>query len=141
MKNVADVMTPNPETIAPDASIRQALAFMRESGFRRLPVVESGRLVGIISERDLRRAMSAPMVVHERGQDDYILDHVQVGTCMTSEVVTLSPQDSLARAAKTLRDRKVGACPVLEQGRLVGILTESDLLEYLARSLETGSLL
>jgi len=141
MKRVADVMTPNPKTIQPDAPIRRALEMMRQGGFRRLPVVEEGHLVGILSDRDLRMAMDTPMIVHEKEHDVYILDHVQVGMCMTGEVVTLSPRDTLAQAAKVMKDLKVGGCPVVEDGRLVGILTESDLLDYLLRSMEAGSLL
>jgi len=141
MKHVADVMTCGPRVIGPDRPIREALRLMQEGGFRRLPVVEAGRLVGILSDRDLRQAMNIPMILRERHYDEYILDHVQVGTCMTTDVLVLSPQDSLEKAAKLMRDRKVGGCPVLEDGRLVGMITESDLLGYLIGCLESGMLL
>lgn len=141
MKNVAEVMTPNPISIAPEAPIRKALELMRQGAFRRLPVVEDGQLVGIFCDRDLRQAMSTPVVVHEKHYDDYILDHVQIGNAMTTEVLTITPQDSLAKAAKLMHDRKVGGLPVIENGSLVGILTESDLLDYLTECLEAGTLL
>jgi acetoin utilization protein AcuB len=141
MKRVADVMTHDPKVIGPDSPIGEALRSMREGGFRRLPVVEGGRLVGILSDRDLRQAMNIPMIVREKHYDDYVLGHVQVGTCMTAEVLVLSPQDSLEKAAKLMRDKKVGGCPVLEDGRLVGMITESDLLGYLIECLERGMLI
>jgi acetoin utilization protein AcuB len=134
-------MTRNPESIPPDAPIRRALEMMRRGGFRRLPVLDGDRLIGILSDRDLRQAMLTPMIVHEKGRDDYILDHVQVGTCMTAEVATLSPADSLEKAAKLMRRLKVGGCPVLEGDRLVGLITESDLLGYLVECLEKGALI
>ncbi len=141
MKRVEEVMTCDPMHISPDVPIRRALELMRQGGFRRLPVVEGGKVVGILSDRDLRRAMNTPMVVHEKGRDDYIMDHVPVGACMTAEVATLSPGDSLEAAAKRLRALKVGGCPVVDEaGRLVGILTESDLLDYLIRCLEAGAI-
>lgn len=141
MKHVADVMTCDPKVIGPDRPIREALRLMQEGGFRRLPVVEGGRLVGILSDRDLRQAMNIPMILREKHYDQYVLEHVQVGTCMTTDVLVLSPQDPLEKAAKLMRDKKVGGCPVLEDGRLVGMITESDLLGYLIRCLERGTLL
>lgn len=141
MKDVADVMTRDPKVIGPDRPIREALRLMQEGGFRRLPVVEGGRLVGILSDRDLRQAMNIPMILREKHYDEYVLEHVQVGTCMTTDVLVLSPQDPLEKAAKLMRDEKVGGCPVLEDGRLVGMITESDLLGYLIGCLERGTLL
>jgi len=141
MKRVADVMTPNPIAIGPDEPIRKALESMQNGGFRRLPVMESGRLVGIFSDRDLRQCMNISMVVHEKSYDDYVLDHLQVGNCMTANPFTLSPDDPLRTAAKLMRDWKVGGCPVMAGDEIVGIVTESDLLTYLVDSLEAGTLL
>jgi len=114
---------------------------MRDGGFRRIPVLDEGSLVGILSERDLRMAMNSPVVVHERTQDDFLLDSVRVGSCMTTEVITVTPEDTLLHAARLLKHYKIGGLPVLDQGNLVGILTESDLLAYLVECLETGALL
>lgn len=141
MLKVRDVMTGNPICVSPEAPLREALNLMKKGRFRRLPVVEGGRILGIISDRDLRLAMNTPVLVHEKDHDEFVLDTVKVGTCMTTEVYTLEPEDSLEKAACLMRDKKVGGCPVLEGDRLVGILTESDLLEYLIRSLREGRLL
>jgi len=138
---VTDVMTKSPKVVNPEDPIRQALKLMKEGRFRRLPVVREGKLVGIISDRDLRQAMNTPVLVHERKQDDYVLDNVKVGMCMSSRLHTLSPEDSLEKAARVMKENKVGGCPVVDRGELVGIITESDLLEYLVRSMEAGRLL
>lgn len=138
---VADVMTRNPQMVSPEAPIRQALKLMKDGGFRRLPVVREGELVGIVSDRDLRQAMNTPVLLHERKHDDYVLNNVQVGMCMSSRLYTLGPEDSLEKAARLMKEKKIGGCPVTNRGELVGIITESDLLEYLVRSLEAGRLL
>ena len=140
MERVADVMARDVVCIGPDEPVRKALELLGRGAFRRLPVVESGRLVGILCDRDLRQAMNSPVLVHERGQDDYLLDHVQVGNCMTTDVLTISPEDALETAAKQMRARKIGGLPVLQEDKLVGIITESDLLGYLIRCLEAGKL-
>lgn len=141
MTVVADVMTRNPRMVDPEAPLREALRIMREGGFRRLPVVDRGVLRGMLSDRDLRQAMNTPVILHEREQDDYVLDHVKVGNCMTTEVFSLAPHDSLEKAASLMKEKKVGGCPVLDGGTLVGIITESDLLEYLVKCLRAGRLL
>lgn len=141
MSRVRDVMTRDPVCIGPDAPIREALTLMKKGGFRRLPVTEGDRLVGIVSDRDLRRAMNVPYIVHERKEDEFLLDSIKVGTCMTTEVYTLSPQDTLQKAAALMKEKKIGGCPVLDGTRIVGIVTESDLLDYLLRCLEAGRIL
>jgi acetoin utilization protein AcuB len=104
-------------TIAQDADFQKALALMQEKRLRRLPVVDgSGNLVGIVVERDL-------LVAAMR----YLQSRVEVGDVMTRNVVTASPETNLVDVAKTMLDRKIGGLPVLENGRLVGIVTESDI--------------
>jgi acetoin utilization protein AcuB len=137
MCTVADIMTPNPVTVTPRDAIRTAVNLMREGGFRRLPVVERGRLVGIITDRDLRRAVNSPFVVREKWYDNFILDHIEVGSCMTPDPLTIEPDAPITEAARLMRDHKIGGLPVLADGRLVGIITETDLLDALIRLLET----
>src|SRR5574342_399694 len=84
MVTVADVMTPDPVSVAPEDSLRLARDRMAEGNFRRLPVVQSGRLVGIVTSRDLRRATNSPFVLRERWYDDIILDQVKVWGAMTA---------------------------------------------------------
>ncbi len=133
---VADIMTANPVTVTPRNAIRTAINLMREGGFRRLPVVDRGKLVGIITDRDLRRAANSPYVVREKWYDNFVLDHIEVGTCMTADPVTVTPGTTVAEAARLMRDHKIGGLPVVADGQLVGIVTETDLLNFLIELLE-----
>lgn len=135
---VRDVMTPHPVTIGPNHSIGAALARMRRGNFRRLPVVENGRLAGIITDRDLRLAMNSPYVLREGWYDNYLMEHIEVRSCMTSNPVTVSPDTELADAVRLIETQKFGGLPVVEGNKLVGILTETDLLKCLITLLESG---
>ena len=134
---VEQVMTREPAVVTPNDSIRTAIQRMRDRSCRRLPVVEDGKVVGIVSDRDLRRATNSPLVLRERWYDEFMLDHVQVRACMTADPVTVSPLTPIVEAAKLMRDKKFVGLPVVADGRLVGIVTETDLLNYLIQTLET----
>lgn len=138
-RTVADIMSPNPITVTPRNAIRTAVNLMREGGFRRLPVVDRGRLVGIITDRDLRRAANSPFVVREQWYDNFILDHIEVGSCMTPNPLVVAPTTSIADAARIMREHKIGGLPVVADGQLVGIVTETDLLNCLIELLESES--
>ena len=140
---VRDVMTEDPFTIEPDAPLDRASDVMRAKDLRHLPVVDqAGRLIGIIAERDLRRAALAPAVdedvsaggrrpLRRPGQapEDLVVKGV-----MSCDVVTTHPEAPLAHAARVMFERRVGSLPVILDGRLVGMLTERDV----ARALATG---
>lgn len=130
-RTVADIMTANPTTVTPRNAIRTAINLMREGGYRRLPVVDRGRLVGIITDRDLRRAANSPFVVREQWYDNFILDHIEVGSCMTPNPLTVEPSASIVEATRLMRNHKIGGLPVVADGQLVGIITETDLLDFL----------
>lgn len=134
---VEQIMTRDPATVSPNDSIRVAIERMRERGCRRLPVVENSKLIGIVSDRDLRRATNSPLVLRERGYDEYMLDHVFVRACTSPNPITVTPRTPMLEAAKLMRNRKIGGLPVVEGEYLVGIVTETDLLNYLIRILET----
>lgn len=128
---VADIMSHNPVTVTPRNAIRTAINLMREGGYRRLPVLDRGRLVGIITDRDLRRAANSPFVVREQWYDNFILDHIEVGSCMTPNPLTIAPNAPIAEAARMMRNHKIGGLPVVSEGQLLGIITETDLLDFL----------
>ena len=130
------VMTRNPAIISSTDSIRVAVNRMQERKCRRLPVIDNGKLVGIVSDRDLRRATNSPLVLRERWYDDFMLDHIPVRACMTENPITVTPQTPIVEAAKLMRDRKFGGLPVLDGDKLVGIVTETDLLNYMIGMLE-----
>ena len=108
---VADIMKPNPVTVTPRNAIRTAINLMREGGYRRLPVVDRGRLVGIITDRDLRRAANSPFVVREQWYDNFILDHIEVGSCMTPNPLTIEPTVPIATRRASCAITKSAACP------------------------------
>jgi acetoin utilization protein AcuB len=110
-------MTRDPETIHPHETLAVAREKMDRGRFRRLPVVDdAGKLVGILAEGDLRAHVG-------------YLDGTRVTAAMVENPVTLTPNDSVERAAEILVERKIGGLPIVDEGdRPVGMLTESDLL-------------
>jgi hypothetical protein len=112
-------MTSTPATADPEEKLSSAAARMQEGGFRSMPVLREGRLVGIVTDRDLRR--------HVRD-----LEHAEVKLAMTEQVLTVTPETTIYDAARLLRERKLGAPPVVQDGALVGIISTTDLLEALA---------
>ncbi len=133
---IQEVMTRDPVCVAPGDSIRVAIERMQERKCRRLPVMEQDRLVGIVSDRDLRRATNSPLVLRERWYDEFMLDRIPVRACMSEKPTTVTTHTPIAEAAKIMRDRKIGGLPVVENDHLVGIVTETDLLDFLIRTLE-----
>ena len=112
---VGKCMTKNPVTVSPNDSLALANAKMQTGNFRRLPVVDDGRLVGIITLDDVRNH-------HDR------LESEQVKTAMTTHPVTVSSSATLERATSLLSKHKIEGLPVVDGGRLVGIITNGDLL-------------
>src|SRR5919202_2083767 len=129
---VADWMTPDPVTIAPGATAGEALALMRQRRIRHLPVVDGGRLVGMLSDRDLRSALPSAVVLGEL-EDDPAASR-SVVEIMTADPLTIPPSQPVEEAARLLTERRVGAVPVVEGARLLGILSADDLLRAFVES-------
>jgi len=131
-------MTCNPITIAADVGIDDALHLMRERKIRRLPVLNAaGQMIGIVSDKDLLHAAPSPatsLSVHELR---YLLAKLTVKKVMSSPVITVTPDTPLEQAARIMADSKIGGLPVIEQGRLVGIITETDIFKALLDVLGT----
>ncbi len=119
---VADWMTREPVTVREETPVSQVLRLMRSQDIRHVLVMQGERLSGIFSSRDVRR-----LVVGEGAMPA----DVAVATLMTESPVTVSPRAPLLEAAREILDRKIGALPVTEGGRPVGILTSQDTLEAL----------
>lgn len=132
MLTVNDLMTPIPQTVTPETTLRHVIELMKSESCRQLPVLKEGRLVGIITDRDIRLVMNSPMVLHGRWQDEELLDNVSAGSCMTAAPMTVSPDTPAYRAARMLSLYKFGALPVEEDGELVGIITVTDFLNNFA---------
>jgi CBS domain-containing protein len=128
---VCDLMTRDVATIGVADSCREAVRRMVGRRIRHLPVVDAaGLLVGIVTDRDLRHHLFEPRVLKEIGavSVDAVLQAVPVEEVMSSPVVTAAPDDDLEVAARAMLEDKVGSLPVVERGRVVGIVTETDLL-------------
>ncbi|HEY4689408.1 MAG TPA: CBS domain-containing protein [Anaerolineae bacterium] len=126
---LSEIMTRNPVTVRSDDPLRVATEVMRQHQCRRLPVVDGDKLVGIVSDRDVRLALNSPFIMRERREDQALLDSVLIAACMTPNPVTLAPDASVLDAVRVMHDRKFGGIPVVEGSRLVGIVTETDVLQ------------
>lgn len=121
-------MTPNPITITPDISIAEAMERMKRENVRRFPVVGKDRnLIGLVSYTDLLYASPSSATALSMWEISYLLAQVKVKEVMTKEVITSTEDSTLEEAARLMVDNKVGSLPVLRDGTLVGIITESDI--------------
>ena len=111
------------------------MLFRSRRGFRHLPVVDGGKLVGIISDRDLKQSMTSAALATEGPARDRLLDELTAGQVMTRAVVTIGPMFGVEEAARLMATRKISALPVTEEGRLVGIVTGTDVLHLFVRAM------
>ncbi|MCK4452373.1 MAG: CBS domain-containing protein [Anaerolineae bacterium] len=127
---VHERMSKHPITIAEDAPINEAMKLMRAEKVRRLPVLnKKGELVGIVSEKDLLYVSPSPATSLSIYELHYLISKITVGEIMTTEVITVSEHTPLEEAARIMADNKIGGLPVMRDGKLVGIITESDLFK------------
>lgn len=122
-------MTSNPYTISPDATIAEALEIMRKNNIRRLPVVKNGKLVGIVTEREMQEVSPSKATTLSVFELNYLLSKTKVSAVMTKNVITVSPDSLLEEAAVLMRDNRVGALPVTQDGKVVGIITETNIFD------------
>ena len=139
---IRDMMTKNPVTVDSETLVMDAQKIMKENNVRRLPVVDKGKLMGIITKHDILEASPSPatsLSVHEL---NYLLSKMKVKEIMKKNPVTLTPDTPFEEALKIGQEKKIGSFPVVENGKLVGIATESDIVRFLTRALgvrEEGS--
>jgi len=125
---VQGVMTRNVITVSPNTSAMDALKIMKEHNFRRLPVVDNGRLVGLVNERRLER-IKPPTATPRLWQITYLfyqLSHTTAGDVMRKRVVTVKPTDTVEQAVAKAQSAKVGTLVVLDKDKIVGICTTND---------------
>jgi len=135
---VKDAMTREIVTLSPDETAGTALALCRERRIRHLPVLKEGKLVGIVSDRDLRSSTPA---LGDPARTE-ALQEILVEDVMATDVVSALPDDPVEQAANTMREHRIGCLPVVEGGELVGIITASDVMDalvYLVGANEPGS--
>ena len=138
---VADCMTKNPVTIRPDAGMDEAEKLMDEGHFRRLPVVEDGKLVGFFTNRDLLRASPSSATTSDHHEVRTLLAKIKVADVMQKNVISVTDTMTIEEAALILERKKIGGLPVLsEGGDLVGIISSTDIFRAftVVMGLDTG---
>ena len=129
---VREIMTTDVMTIGRNDELMISDDIMRMKRLRHLPVVEEGRLVGVLTQKDLfHAALSTALNFGEKAQKEF-LKTVVVKEVMTEEVLTIDPDADVKEAARLMIEHKIGCLPVVEDGTLVGLVTETDLLRIVA---------
>lgn len=129
---IRDIMTPNPITVDGQTPIAEAKRIMKEHDIRRLPVVEKGKLVGMVTERMILEASPSPATSLSIHEVHYLISKMTVTDVMVKNPITLSPDTTFEEALLLGQEKRIGGFPVVEKGKLVGITTESDVVRFLA---------
>jgi acetoin utilization protein AcuB len=125
---VRDIMTTPAITVGLDMPVLEAQQLMASHRIRHLPVTDTGRLMGIVTDRDIRLNLPSPATSLSMWEVNYLLARLTVESAMHRAVITVEPDRSAAEAAYIMLDHKIGALPVVDGGIVVGIVTESDML-------------
>ncbi len=135
---VRDWMTPHPITIDPKTVLPDAHRLMQDSHIRRLPVVDRGNLVGIVTLGDIREAEPSQVTTLSIYEIHYLLSKLSVEHIMTRNPITIAPEQTIQEAARLMLENKIGGLPVVESktGKLVGIITESDIFRILVHDIQ-----
>jgi acetoin utilization protein AcuB len=122
-------MSRPPIVIGPEMSIHDALALFKKERIRRAPVIKGGKLVGIVSDKDLLNASPSPATTLSVWEMNYLLSKLTVTEVMTKPVITVAEDTPIEEAARIMADNKIGGLPVVKGTRVVGIITETDLFK------------
>jgi len=130
---IKDWMSKSPVTAKPATSIMKAAKMMKENGYHRLPVIdEDGRLVGIVSDRDIKEASPSKATTLDMHELYYLLSEIKIGDIMTKTVVSVGPDDTVEKAAVLLLRHNIGGLPVVDgDNKVVGVITDSDIFKVL----------
>lgn len=127
---VKDWMTKDPVTITDETSMMKAIHMMKERRFRRLPVLRDGKLVGLVTDRDLKEASPSKATTLDVHELYYLLAELQIKEIMSRNPVSVSPEDTVEHAAQLMLEKTISGLPVVEDdGHLVGIITQSDVFK------------
>jgi acetoin utilization protein AcuB len=116
-------------TVPPDMPINEALNMMKKDRIRRAPVVQNGKLIGIVSDKDLLNASPSPATSLSVWEMNYLLSKITVKDVMTKKVMTVQENTPIEEAARILADNKIGGMPVMRGDKVVGMITETDLFK------------
>jgi len=122
-------MVSNPFTVTPDASLPEASALMKSHSVHHLPVVVNGKVVGVVSTSDVAKASPSSATSLSASELTYLLSKLKISSIMTKNPITISPDALLEEAAVLMRDHKIEMLPVVKDGQLVGVITESTILD------------
>jgi acetoin utilization protein AcuB len=135
---IKDVMTKNPITVSPDTLILDAQKIMRDKKIRRLPVIDKGKLVGIVTKRDLLEVAPPKGTSATLYEWNYLLSQMKVKEVMRKDPIVITPYTPVEDVLRIGQEEKIGSFPVVDNGRLVGIVTESDIVRFLIHTLGIG---
>ncbi len=130
-------MVEDPVTIGPEATLAEAVELFRQHGIRRLPVVSKDTLVGILGRRDLEGALPSSLEAKDEGEEVFVAEHTEVRAVMISPVISIGPNETLVDAVKKMRKNKIDGLPVVADGRLVGLVSITDILDAFLEIMET----
>ncbi len=130
---VRDFMKTNVITVPSSTSIYDALKIMKENNIKRLPIVDNGKLVGIVSRRGLKEATPSKATTLSIYELNYLLSKMTVKDVMHKKVITVSPDTSFEQAAYIMHKYQIGGLPVLEKGKLVGYISSNDLFNVMVQ--------
>lgn len=116
-------------SVLPDTSINDVLAMFKKEHIRRAPVIKDGKLVGIVSERDLLNAAPSSATTLSIWEMNYLVSKVKIKQVMSKKVITVSRDTPIEEAARIMADKKIGGLPVVDSDRVVGMITETDLFK------------
>jgi acetoin utilization protein AcuB len=129
---IKDVMTRNPVTVDSETLVLDAQKIMKENNIRRLPIVDKGKLVGMVTKHDLLEASPSPATSLSVFELNYLLAKMKVKEIMKKNPVTIAPDTPFEEALRLGQDKKIGSFPVVDKGKLVGITTESDIIRFVS---------
>ena len=126
-------MTPDPITVQEDTSISEAQQILKQKRIRKLPVMRGDTLVGIVTDRDLREVTPSKATSLDVYELHYLLAKLTVKDAMTPNPITIGPDESCSKAALLMQEKRIESLPVVEKGKLIGIVTESDIFASFVR--------
>jgi len=126
---VKNRMTANPFTVTPDTTVPHALTVMTQHSIRHLPVVQDDKVVGVISKNDIAAVSPSPATSLSSSELTYLMGKLKVAQAMSRHPIVISPDALLEEAALAMRDNKIQMLPVVENGSLVGVITESAIFD------------
>lgn len=118
-------------SVTPEAPIHDVLVMFKKEHIRRAPVMKDGKLVGIVSQRDLLNASPSPVTSLSVWEMNYLISKVTVKQVMSKKVKTIDTDTPIEEAARIMADSKIGGMPVMRSGQVVGMITETDLFKIL----------